>query len=119
MTVAHSLQAPLDRLLRVLSTHLPVAVVGEVEPLHQAMVATRRLREVLPLYEVEAPRGLVRRAGRRLRRVGRALGGVREVYVSREIVDRLVTDGMIDAGSASRLERHLQDERDERRERMH
>ena len=119
MTVSHPLQDPLDRLVRELRTQLPLAVVGEVEPLHQARVATRRLREILPLCEVEVSRGPARRAGRRLRRVGRVLGRVREVDVSRVTVDRLLADGVIDARCAARLEAYLQNEREERREQMH
>ena len=119
MTVSHPLQDPLDCLARELRTQLPLAVAGEVEPLHQARVATRRLREILPLCEVEVSRGPARRARRRLRRVGRVLGRVREVDVSRVTVDRLLADGVIDARCAARLEEHLQNEREVRREQMH
>ncbi len=118
MTVSHALQDPLGRLIRALGTHLPLAVAGDVEALHQARVATRRLRELLPLCAAELPHGAVRRASQRLRRVGRSLGSVREVDVSRETVDRLLVEEKIDARVASRLHQYLRDEHEDRRHRM-
>lgn len=118
MVLAQPLQRPFERVMRALSGHLPKAVEGEVEPLHQGRVATRRLREVLPLCGCEVPRGVVERAERRARRVGRALGAVREVDVSIEVVDSLLQTRAVDVDAGHRLLRHLKDERDERRERM-
>ena len=97
---------------------MPRAVKGEIDPLHQCRVATRRLREILPLCASEVPRGVAAQARRRLRRVGRALGGVREIDVALGLVDELTQRGVVDAGAAERLRQHLRDERDERRERL-
>jgi len=118
MVLAQPLQRPFERVMRALSRHLPKAVEGEVEPLHQGRVATRRLREVLPLCGCEVPRGVVERAERRARRVGRALGAVREVDVSIEVVDGLLQTQAVDVDAKHLLLRHLRDERDERHERM-
>ena len=118
MTLSQPLSRPFERSIRAFSTNLSRAVSGEVEPLHQTRVATRRLREWLPLCACEVPRALARRARRRLRRVGRALGGVRELDVSIETVTRLIADGHVEAGVGRRLEQYLRDERDTRRERM-
>jgi CHAD domain-containing protein len=118
MTPTQPLSGPFERLTRAFGHHLPSAIVGEVEPLHQGRVSTRRLREILPLCACEVPRGLANRARRRLRRVGRALGDVREIDVSIGIVADLVQRERVESEAGERLQRHLTDERDERRERM-
>ena len=55
------------------------AETGDVTAVHQARVASRRLRELLPILELD-PR-VSRKLGRRLRKVTRALGPVRELDV--------------------------------------
>jgi len=52
---------------------------GDVEALHRARVASRRLRELLPLVGLE--HDVARAFGRRLRKVTRQLGVVRELDV--------------------------------------
>ena len=52
---------------------------GDVRAVHQARVASRRLRELLPILELEP--GVSRKLGRRLRKVTRTLGPVRELDV--------------------------------------
>ncbi|MEE8129981.1 MAG: CHAD domain-containing protein [Vicinamibacterales bacterium] len=118
MTPSHPLCRPFERQIRLFGKQLPRAVNGEIEPLHQCRIATRRLREILPLCASEAPRGVAARARRRLRRVGRALGGVREIDVALGLVDEFTQRGVVDADAAERLHQHLRDERDERRERL-
>ncbi len=104
--------------MRALGKHLPRAIEGDVEPLHQARVATRRLREILPLCACEVPPALANRVLRRVRRVGRALGDVREIDVSIDLVEAIMQAGTVDDAAGRRLQQHLQDEREERRERM-
>ena len=118
MTPAHPLSRPFERQMRAFSKHFRRAVEGEVEPLHQCRVATRRLREILPLCVSEVPRGAATRARRRLRRVGRALGGVREIDVALGLVVELAQKDSVAPLAAGRLRQHLRDDRDERRERM-
>ena len=118
MTLSHPLTRPFERQIRAFNKHLPRAVEGEVEPLHQCRVATRWLREILPLCASEVPRGAAARARRRLRRVGRALGGVRELDVALGLVVELARNESVAPIAAGRLRQHLRDERDERRERM-
>ena len=52
---------------------------GDVRALHRTRVASRRLRELLPILQLE--RGLTRKLIRRLRRVTERLGTVRELDV--------------------------------------
>lgn len=72
--------------LRALSRTLPAARQGHVGAIHQARVATRRLREALPLV-VDGSRG--RKLERRVRRLTRALGPVRELDVVLHTLDAL------------------------------
>ncbi|MGH9240501.1 MAG: CHAD domain-containing protein [Vicinamibacterales bacterium] len=58
-------------------THLKGAFDGDAESVHQARIATRRLREVLPLVDNEH----VERAAAAVRTAGRQLGRVRELDV--------------------------------------
>ena len=114
----HPLMPPFERQARGFGTYLPEAVNGEVEPLHQCRVATRRLRELLPLCGREVSTGIAQRARRRLRRVGRAMGPVRELDVSLEVVDELARQGIVRDETEQRLRQHLLDEREEQREQM-
>ena len=118
MTLSHPLAPPLERQLRAFGRHLPAAAEGAVEPLHQCRVATRRLREILPLCAAETARGVAARARRRVRRVGRALGPVREIDVSIALVEELAQRRLVQGPAGDRLRRHLLDEREERREQM-
>jgi len=118
MLSPHPLLPLLERQARAFGGHLPGAIEGEVEPVHQCRVATRRLRELLPLCECELSAGIASRARRRLRRVGGAMGPVREVDVALELADELAQQQVVRDEAEERLRQHLQDEREERREQM-
>src|SRR5262245_28849831 len=76
--------------LGVLSHAWSRVEAGDVDALHRSRVATRRLREALPLVK---GRGRERRRLRRdLRRVTRALGPVRELDVALALAGALATD---------------------------
>jgi CHAD domain-containing protein len=111
----------LARRLDILARELPAALAGEVEPLHRARVASRRLRELIAVFQ-SAP-GSDDENGwwkvqKRARRVTRALGGVREADVTLEVLDKIVathpetTPGVILARAA------VSDEREARRRDM-
>jgi CHAD domain-containing protein len=65
--------------LGALSRTLPPARAGDVTSVHQARVATRRLREALPLITRGSS---LQKHRRRVRRLTRALGPVRELDVA-------------------------------------
>lgn len=77
-------RSPIDTLLSAridaLDAAVPAALSGQPDAVHQARVASRRLREVAPILEPVTPSA--RRAGDAVRRVTRALGPVREVDVT-------------------------------------
>lgn len=76
---------------RALREAWPGVVVGEAAAVHRARVASRRLREALPLVDDERPRA-ARRLRRDLRTLTRALGPVRELDVTLGLVVRLLHD---------------------------
>jgi CHAD domain-containing protein len=93
---------------RALERSLPGAQKGDVLLVHQARVATRRLREAVPLL-VPGARG--RKFERRMRRLTRALGPVRELDVALQTLDELSTAGTVPAGSLARLKQEIRLER--------
>ena len=117
MASPHPLRRSLGQQVSVFSRHAAAALAGEADPLHDARVATRRLRELLPLCVGELPGGAVSRARRRARRIGRAFGGVREIDVALELVASM-PDERLPAAGAGRLRHHLTEERASRRRRL-
>lgn len=75
----------LERHLDSLLSHLPAVRDGDVEGIHQARVATRRLREVLPLALSPFDKTMVDA----VKAVGRHLGQARDVDVMRELLDEV------------------------------
>jgi CHAD domain-containing protein len=94
--------------LAALSRTLPGARKGEVQAVHQARVATRRIREALPLVA----RG---RAGRWLkksvRKLTRVLGPVRELDVALMNLDQMRTSGDVTEEAIVRLRQLIAEER--------
>jgi CHAD domain-containing protein len=60
---------------------------GDVPALHQARVASRRMRELMPILQLES--GTARKLTRRLRKVTARLGAVRELDVLVLLIDEL------------------------------
>ena len=70
-----------QRLVSLL-TAMPAAQSGDETSVHQARVASRRLREALPVLGTSADAHALDRVDRRVRRITRALGPVRELDVA-------------------------------------
>lgn len=85
-------QQALGRRLKVLDQDLPAALEHDAQALHRTRVASRRLREVLPVIEqsVALVPPLHKRRGD-VRRLTRALGGVRELDVALELLNEIVS----------------------------
>lgn len=85
MRTTSSSELLLRQRLQAVTRSLPSARRGHGESLHQARVATRRLRETLPLV----CSGRNRKLQRVVRRITRALGPVRELDVALELLDQM------------------------------
>jgi len=81
------LRSRLDRFTRTLHG----VESGEIGAVHRVRVASRRLRELLPVLEIE--QAVVRKLGRRLRKLTRRLGDVRDLDVLTLLVDELRESG--------------------------
>ena len=99
-----------------LKRQLPSAVAGEDAGVHQARVASRRLREGLPVLAVGLKRG--KKAERKVRRLTRALGTVREMDVTMEVLDELARRPKIPRDALEDVRGHVLAERDRRRAAM-
>jgi CHAD domain-containing protein len=89
---------------------------GDVRALHRTRVASRRLREILPVLQVDA--NATRRLGRRLRKVTQRLGAVRELDVLCLLIDELQETRRYDGQAIRRLAAALGDERARARGRL-
>jgi CHAD domain-containing protein len=77
------LKRRLDRLTRP----LPDLERGDVPSLHRTRVASRRLRELVPMLQIDADKS--HKLSRRLRRITKRLGTVRELDVLLLVIDEL------------------------------
>ena len=107
----------LVRRTRELERHLPAAIAGDDTGVHQARVASRRLREAVPVLAAGLKRG--KKAERKIRRVTRALGTVREMDVTMQILDELARRPEIPRNPLEDVRAHVLAERDRRRDIMH
>ena len=104
----------LARRASALERDLPAALEGDVESLHHARVASRRLREILPVLPLgDGPdeRAVLAQIRGRLRRLTRALGGVRELDVALVILDSLRPDNQDLADALTAARSTVEDER--------
>jgi CHAD domain-containing protein len=83
--------ALLRQRLVLLLRAMPAVQQGDVTSVHQARVASRRLRSALPVLGVRADVDALDRARRRVRRITRALGPVRELDVALTLLAELET----------------------------
>jgi CHAD domain-containing protein len=105
--------------VRALARELPGALEDDVEALHRSRVASRRVREILPVLEVgeDTPRG-VASLRHRVRQLTRTLGGVRELDVSLAILDELAGRHPDLAGAVAAVRADVAEARRARREAM-
>lgn len=99
------------RPLESLGEHLPAALEGVPHSVHQARVASRRLRELLPVVGGVLGRGPRRRLRRRLRTVTQVLGPVRELDVALASIDRLIEGQSTPSALAVALKRQFVQQR--------
>ena len=106
------LKARLDRFSRVLQG----VEKGDVTALHRARVASRRLRELLPVLQLD--HGNAVKLNRRLRRVTARLGTVRELDVLHLLIDELHVSRRVRTGPIARVGVAISKQRDDARKRL-
>jgi CHAD domain-containing protein len=101
MKAASPSVALLRRRARAVLEPLPQALAGDPAALHRARVASRRLREALPVVGAGPHMtGARRRVQKLAKRLTRALGSVRELDVALQILDERANGGEQPAGTA-------------------
>jgi len=108
MTDSHPSEVLIRQRLAVLARTLPSASSGDVNAIHQARVATRRVRAALPIVTSGARR---RKLKKSFTRLTRALGGVRELDVAILTLDELASDPSVPREGLEQLRVILQEER--------
>jgi CHAD domain-containing protein len=94
--------------LLVLTRMLPAARGGDPAAIHQARVATRRVRAALPIV-TRGSKG--RKLARKVSRLTRALGTVRELDVGLMNLEELVSNEVVSSDSIDLLRTILKEER--------
>jgi CHAD domain-containing protein len=100
-----------------LLTVMPAAQTGDEGSIHDARVASRRLREALPVLGAGNKPGAITRADRGVRRITRALGPVRELDVALSMLTEMEANGAA-PGAIARVRQALTEERQKRRRQM-
>lgn len=110
--------ALLRRRLVSLLQAMPAAQAGDEISVHQARVASRRLREALPVLGARADVDALDRAQKRVRRITRALGPVRELDVTLLLLAELEGREAAPSRAIARVRKAVVEERLKRRRQM-
>jgi CHAD domain-containing protein len=102
----------------MLARALPGAILGDPIAVHKARVASRRVREALPVVLAAAPVKKRRKLAEDVQRVTRALGPVRELDVSLGVISELAAEHLDADGGLTVLRQHLEAARQAHRERL-
>lgn len=108
----------LQRLSRALKRHLPAAIAGSDLDVHQARVASRRLREAVPVLATGLTGSKAGKARRKIRRLTRALGSVRELDVTVQLLDELARSPDVSRDAVEDVRARVMKERDAKRKAM-
>ena len=108
----------LQRLARALKRHLPAAMAGNDVGVHQARVTSRRLREAVPVFSTGLKGSKAGKAGRKIRRLTKALGSVRELDVTIHLLDELAQSPRVSRTAVEDVRTRVVKERDSRRKLM-
>ncbi|HYB95707.1 MAG TPA: CHAD domain-containing protein [Vicinamibacterales bacterium] len=106
-----------QRLVSLLQA-MPAAQAGDELSVHQARVASRRLREALPVLSTTANGVALARVQNRVRRITRALGPVRELDVTLSLLAELESKGAAPKRAIARVRSAVAEERQKRRRAM-
>lgn len=103
---------------RALNRALPRAIEGNERGLHQARVASRRLREAVPVFSAGLKGVKAKKTSRTIRKITRALGSVRELDVALALIDELAAMEDISRPALQDVRLHVATDRERRRETM-
>lgn len=103
---------------RALKRQLPLAIDGDDRGVHQARVATRRLREAVPVLAEGLKGSKAKKAAKKLRKLTRAMGTVREMDVTVSLIDELAAADGLSRAALQDVRLHVDAERKHRREAM-
>jgi CHAD domain-containing protein len=110
--------ALLTRRVNALHRYLPAAVAGDDRGVHQARVASRRLREAIPVLAGGLKGSKAGKATRKIRRLTQALGKVRELDVTLLLLDELSSSDELSKAALQDVRLHVMAERCGKREAM-
>ncbi|MFL6279294.1 MAG: CHAD domain-containing protein [Vicinamibacterales bacterium] len=108
----------LQRLSRALNRHLPAAVAGDDLAVHQARVTSRRLREAVPVLATGLTGSKAGKARKKIRRLTRALGSVRELDVTVQLLDELAQSPLVSRDAVEEVRARVIKHRDAKRKTM-
>jgi CHAD domain-containing protein len=108
----------LEQRLETMLDAMPAAQAGDTRSVHQARVATRRLREALPVLRGSMNGAALSRLRRQVRKMTRALGPVRELDVSLAHLDQLAAGHVVSSRALGAVRQALARERAARRREM-
>jgi len=116
MPVSNRRSELLKRRLDQFTRALPGLEKGDVRALHQARVASRRLRALLPVLQLEPD--TARKISRRLRKVTTRLGAVRELDALLLVIDELQVSRRDRGAALARVGVRVSKARDQARKRL-
>jgi len=105
----------LERRTRALRRELSAAIAGKDTGVHQARVASRRLREALPVLTDGLQHTKAGKATRKIRRLTQALGTVRELDVALRLMDELAERPAVPRAALTEVRALIIEEREQRR----
>lgn len=103
---------------RALNKALPLAIQGGGKGVHQARVASRRLREAVPVLSTGLKGIKARKTRKTIRKITRALGAVRELDVALGLIDELAAQDDISRPALQEVRLHVAGQRERRRDEM-
>src|SRR3982750_3583980 len=104
-----------ERRTRALRRQLAAAVAGKDTGVHQAWVASRRLREAIPVLTEGLQHPKAGKAQRKIRRLTQALGTVRELDVTLHLIDELSDRPAVPRTALAEVRALVIEEREKRR----
>ena len=90
---------------------MPAAQAGDMRSVHQARVASRRLREALPVLRASVNSHALSRVRDQVREMTRALGPVRELDVALAHLDEIATRNVVSSRALGRVRQTIARER--------